>query len=161
MGFTPLVFLAFAEATVRDSTTQRLSISIPLSKPSSMNEQGMICDKDSARIMTAIVQPDIHCWFSTSCSGTWLMPRELPGSALLLECYTVHNVEDDTMSELLPEREDLRRAVKWLSSRRKDDDGTTVLTLVNEAIFRFNLSPVDAEYLLLTFTALENSAIKD
>jgi len=49
--------------------------------------------------------------------------------------------------ELLPEGEDLRRAVKWISDGRLDDPARPVQRLVQEAIFKFDLSPKDAEFL--------------
>ncbi len=51
------------------------------------------------------------------------------------------------MSDMLPEGEDLRRAVKWVSAGLQDDPAQPVQRLVQEAIFRFDLSPRDAELL--------------
>ena len=44
---------------------------------------------------------------------------------------------------IIPQGEDVRRAVKWISEIRKDDPEK----LVEEACLKFNLSPMDAEYL--------------
>lgn len=52
------------------------------------------------------------------------------------------------MSNLLPEGEDLRRAVKWVSDNLQDDPDQPLQPLVQQAIFRFNLSPRDAELLI-------------
>lgn len=52
------------------------------------------------------------------------------------------------MHDLLPEGEELRRAVKWISSRLLEDSECPILPLVNEAIFKFDLSPMDAEFLI-------------
>ncbi len=52
------------------------------------------------------------------------------------------------MHDLLPEGEELRRAVTWVSGNLRDDPGRAVQPLVQEAIFRFNLSPRDAEFLI-------------
>jgi hypothetical protein len=52
------------------------------------------------------------------------------------------------MHDLLPEGEDLRRAVQWISSHLLEDSECAILPLVNEAIFRFDLSPMDAEFLI-------------
>ena len=52
------------------------------------------------------------------------------------------------MHDLLPEGEDLRRAVQWISSHLLEDPECAILPLVNEAIFRFDLSPMDAEFLI-------------
>jgi len=52
------------------------------------------------------------------------------------------------MHDLLPEGEELRRAVKWVSGILREHPGRPVGPLVQEAIFRFNLSPKDAEFLI-------------
>ncbi|HJV65247.1 MAG TPA: hypothetical protein VJ550_05915 [Geomonas sp.] len=52
------------------------------------------------------------------------------------------------MSNLLPEGEDLRRAVKWVSGRLQDDPGQPLQPLIQEAIFKFDLSPRDGEFLI-------------
>jgi len=52
------------------------------------------------------------------------------------------------MHELLPEGEELRRAVKWISGNLQENSGQPVQPLVNEAIFKFDLSPRDAEFLI-------------
>ncbi len=51
------------------------------------------------------------------------------------------------MHDLLPEAEDLRRAVKWVTDRLRENPGRPVQPLVQEAIFKFDLSPRDAEFL--------------
>ncbi|OGU00396.1 MAG: hypothetical protein A2X80_11390 [Geobacteraceae bacterium GWB2_52_12] len=52
------------------------------------------------------------------------------------------------MHDLLPEGEDLRRAVKWISGNLQEHPGQPVQPLVHEAIFKFDLSPRDAEFLI-------------
>lgn len=52
------------------------------------------------------------------------------------------------MSDLLPDGEDLRRAVRWVSASLQDAPGEPVKRLVKEAIFKFDLSPRDAEFLI-------------
>lgn len=52
------------------------------------------------------------------------------------------------MSGLLPEGEDLRRAVKWVSANLQENPDQSVGKLVQEAIFKFDLSPKDAEFLI-------------
>jgi len=52
------------------------------------------------------------------------------------------------MHELLPEGEDLRRAVKWISGNLQENPGQPVQPLVHEAIFKFDLSPRDADFLI-------------
>lgn len=49
---------------------------------------------------------------------------------------------------LLPEGENVRRAVKWISQRLQDDPKAEVRPLVNEAITRFDLTPKESAELL-------------
>lgn len=52
------------------------------------------------------------------------------------------------MHDLLPDGEDLRRAVKWVSGNIQENPGQPVQPFVREAIFKFDLSPRDAEFLI-------------
>lgn len=52
------------------------------------------------------------------------------------------------MSDLLPDGEDLRRAVKWVSAHLQEDPARPLAPLVQEATFKFDLSPRDADFLL-------------
>ena len=49
---------------------------------------------------------------------------------------------------ILPEGEELHRAVKWISSHLQEDPASPLGPLVQEAIFKFNLSPRDSEFLM-------------
>ena len=52
------------------------------------------------------------------------------------------------MHDLLPEGEDLRRAVKWVSAHIQENPEQSVQKFVHEAVFKFDLSPKDAEFLI-------------
>ncbi|OPY83091.1 MAG: hypothetical protein A4E65_00727 [Syntrophorhabdus sp. PtaU1.Bin153] len=52
------------------------------------------------------------------------------------------------MADILPEGEELRRAVKWISGNLETDPTGSVQKLVEEAIFKFDLSPKDGEFLI-------------
>ncbi|MGD2186471.1 MAG: hypothetical protein PVI71_10105 [Desulfobacterales bacterium] len=52
------------------------------------------------------------------------------------------------MATVQPEGEDLRKAVKWISDERKYNPGQKFSALIEEACLKFDLSPMDAEYLL-------------
>ena len=52
------------------------------------------------------------------------------------------------MHDILPEGEDLRRAVRWVSGNLEATPGAPVQPLVQEAIFKFDLSPKDADFLI-------------
>lgn len=54
---------------------------------------------------------------------------------------------------ILPEGEQLRRAVKWISGERLDNPGASLSKLIGEACLKFDLAPKDAEFLLHFFTA--------
>ncbi len=60
------------------------------------------------------------------------------------------------MHDMVPEGEDLRRAVKWVSRNHMEHPDRPVRELVREAIFRFDLSPVDAEFLIGFFSQRKN-----
>lgn len=51
------------------------------------------------------------------------------------------------MTEELPKGEDLRRAVKWVSANLQNNPDQPVQPLVQEATFKFDLSPMDADFL--------------
>ena len=46
-----------------------------------------------------------------------------------------------------PEGEDLRKAVKWVSDKRKYEHIEDLKKLTDDACLKFNLSPKDAEFL--------------
>ena len=52
---------------------------------------------------------------------------------------------------ILPEGEQLRRAVKWISDQRVDDPGTKLPQLIEQASLKFDLSPKDVEFLMIFF----------
>jgi hypothetical protein len=52
------------------------------------------------------------------------------------------------MAEILPEGEELRRAIQWISGERLANPDQSLQKLINEAVFQFDLSPKDAEYLM-------------
>ena len=55
------------------------------------------------------------------------------------------------MSTLMPAGDDIRRAVKWISENLETDADRGRTKLIEEAIFKFDLSPLDAEFLLNFF----------
>lgn len=52
------------------------------------------------------------------------------------------------MSSVLPEGDDLRNAVKWVSGNLQENPDQPVQPLVQQAIFKYDLSPRDAEFLI-------------
>jgi hypothetical protein len=55
------------------------------------------------------------------------------------------------MSTVQPEGEDIRKAVKWISDERTYGAEKTLLKLIEEASLKFDLSPMDTEYLVNFF----------
>lgn len=51
------------------------------------------------------------------------------------------------MHDLLPKGEELRRAIRWISDRLQDQPDLPWRPLVQEAVFKFNLSPRESELL--------------
>ncbi len=49
---------------------------------------------------------------------------------------------------ILPEGEGLRAALRWLAERRQADADTPRTKLIDEAALKFDLSPVEVEFLL-------------
>jgi hypothetical protein len=47
-----------------------------------------------------------------------------------------------------PKGEDLRKAVKWVSEERKYNKEKKLKALIEEACMKFDLSPMDADFLL-------------
>lgn len=56
------------------------------------------------------------------------------------------------MSDIMPEGDAIRRAIKWVSSQLQEDPPKSAQKLVNEAITRFDLSPKDADFLFAFFS---------
>jgi len=52
---------------------------------------------------------------------------------------------------ILPEGEQLRRAIKWISDNRLDNPGAFLPKLIEVACLKFDLPPKDAEFLLHHF----------
>ena len=46
-----------------------------------------------------------------------------------------------------PKGDDLRKAVKWVSEERKYNKEKNLKVLIEEACLKFNLSPMDADFL--------------
>ena len=53
-----------------------------------------------------------------------------------------------------PEGESLRRAVRWISGQLQDDPGRRIAPLINDATLRFDLTPLESQYLLSFYRGL-------
>lgn len=52
---------------------------------------------------------------------------------------------------ILPEGEQLRKAIKWISDMRLENPGVSLAGLIGEACLKFDLPPKDAEFLMHFF----------
>lgn len=55
------------------------------------------------------------------------------------------------MATITHEGEDLKKAIKWASEELEQHPDQTVHTVVEKAVFEFDLSPLDAEFLMRFF----------
>jgi hypothetical protein len=55
------------------------------------------------------------------------------------------------MPTIVPQGEDLRKAVKWISEERQSSPQRKLVKLVEEASIKFDLSPADGEFLFKFF----------
>ena len=55
------------------------------------------------------------------------------------------------MATIMPEGEEIQRAIKWVSENLEEKREQSLQKLVEKAVFKFDLSPVDAEFLASFF----------
>jgi hypothetical protein len=55
---------------------------------------------------------------------------------------------DGSSGDVLPHGEGLRRALRWLDDRVRDEPGANRARLVSEAAVRFDLTPFEEDFLL-------------
>jgi len=55
------------------------------------------------------------------------------------------------MSTIVPAGEDIRRAVRWISENLAENPDQSRIKLIEQAVFRFDLSPLDTEFLINFF----------
>ncbi len=58
------------------------------------------------------------------------------------------------MSAIMPEGAAIRKAVHWISKMREEEN-TSLATLIEKACVRFNLSPKECEFLSQFFSEAE------
>jgi nitrate reductase assembly molybdenum cofactor insertion protein NarJ len=63
------------------------------------------------------------------------------------------------MTTIQPEGENLRKAVKWISAEHQYNPARKRASLIEEACLKFDLTPMDAEY-LYKFDLKQNQKIK-
>jgi hypothetical protein len=51
------------------------------------------------------------------------------------------------MANIMPEGENIKKAIKWISSNLEEKDYQPLPILIEKAVFKFDLSPKDADFL--------------
>lgn len=51
------------------------------------------------------------------------------------------------MSTIIPENEGLKKAIRWIAHNLKDDKNAVIITLIQQAALKFNLSPKHSMFL--------------
>ncbi|HPI94317.1 MAG TPA: hypothetical protein PLT09_10260 [Deltaproteobacteria bacterium] len=52
---------------------------------------------------------------------------------------------------IIPEKEKVKQAIRWMSENLERKPNQSVQKLINKAVFEFDLSPVDAEFITRFF----------
>ncbi len=60
---------------------------------------------------------------------------------------------DETKGQIPPHGDALRRALRWLDEKRRDEPNASRVKLIDEAALRFDLSPNEVEFLLKNWGA--------
>lgn len=55
------------------------------------------------------------------------------------------------MANVMPEAEHVQKAIKWISTNLEENDNKPLQSLIEKAIFKFDLSPKDTEFLMNFF----------
>jgi len=52
------------------------------------------------------------------------------------------------MSNIMPEAENVQKAIKWISSNLEENTNQPISKLIDSAVFKFDISPKDTEFLM-------------
>lgn len=55
------------------------------------------------------------------------------------------------MPNIMPESENLQKSIKWISSAFEEDQNQPIQKVIDKAVFKFDLSPKDTEFLISFF----------
>ena len=55
------------------------------------------------------------------------------------------------MATIMPESELVQKAIKWISANLEEDDKQPIPKLIEKAVFKFDLSPKDTDFLMNFF----------
>jgi hypothetical protein len=51
------------------------------------------------------------------------------------------------MATIMPEAEHVQKAIKWISANIEENDNQPLQKLIEKAVFKFDLSPKDTEFM--------------
>ena len=55
------------------------------------------------------------------------------------------------MANIMPEAEHVQKAIKWISANLEENGNQPLPSLIDKAVFKFDLSPKDTEFLMNFF----------
>ena len=55
------------------------------------------------------------------------------------------------MATVMPDSEHVQKAIKWISTNLEEKDDQPIQPLIEKAVFKFDLSPKDTEFLMNFF----------
>lgn len=55
------------------------------------------------------------------------------------------------MATIMPDSEEVKKAVKWISAQLEEKNNEPLAMLIEDAVFKFDLSPKDADFLTRFF----------
>ena len=55
------------------------------------------------------------------------------------------------MVTVMPEAEHVQKAIRWISTNLEENDKQPLQSLIEKAVFKFDLSPKDTEFLMNFF----------
>jgi hypothetical protein len=59
------------------------------------------------------------------------------------------------VATIIPEGEEIQKAIKWVSMNLEEKSDQPLPKLVEKAVFKFDLSPVDSEFLIGFFKKMK------
>jgi hypothetical protein len=73
-------------------------------------------------------------------------------------CYYPMFMRKEKQMSILPEGEQLRKAVKWISDQRTEHPEFALFSLIEKACLKFDLTPKDGEFLMRHITEQDSKS---
>jgi len=113
----------------------------------------MVVDESGLGVKIPVLESENCVWFfglkrnnSSSGYGRQINLEPNPDFSYNPDC--IIKKEICPMTTIIPEGEDLQHAIKWISSNLDENASQSINKLVEKAVFKFDLSPKDADFLL-------------